>query len=107
MDSSSHNLSKDNKQINDSLYNFESNFINFSIDKDFYSKIDKENKNESYINLENNKNSNINNELTKFLSKKRGKEEYGTEKEERIIHRSKKEKEKQMPNFSKIKLSNN
>ena len=108
MDSSSHSLSKNNKQVNDSLYNFESNFINFSIDKDFYSNVDNKNENENFINLENNKNSIINNELTKFLNRKRGKEKNEKEEEERVNHRSKKEKEKEklMPNFSIIKLSN-
>ena len=100
MNSSFHNFSKNIKSIGDSINNFESNFINFSLDSDFNNNV--------YINLEKNKNSIINNELIKFLSKKRGKEESETEEEEeRVIPHSKKEKEKQMANFSKIKMPNN
>ena len=111
MNFSSDNFSNNNIPMNDSSNNYESNFINLSIDNECKNIVDNENlnknKNENIINLENNKNKKIDNELLKLLNKKRGKEEREIEEKEKFNHHSKKEKEKQMPNFSIIKLSDN
>ena len=108
MNSSSENFSNNNiSSINCPSFNFESNFINSSREDDFSNIFDNKIKNENVINLGNNRNNIIDNVLTKFLSKKRGKEESEIKEEDRFTLLSKKEKEKQMPNFSKIKLSNN